>query len=101
MLQYYLALEISPHASDEEIRKQYLALIRQHPPERDPIRFQEISTAYEKLKDEMTRIRTRVLDPYEANDPEKAMAELIRASGPAKVRVGLKTLMALLAARKG
>lgn len=100
MLRYYLALGLTPAASDEEIRKRYLALIKQNPPERDAVRFQEISTAYEKLKDEATRIRTRVLDPYRNNDPEEALADLVHSARPGRVRQGLQDLLAALPNKK-
>jgi len=57
----YRVLDISPSAGQDEIRGAYLKLLRSHPPEKDPEKFKEIRAAYDKLKDEKTRIRTAVL----------------------------------------
>ncbi len=50
MEDYYKILELQPGASQEEIKKAYFRLVRQHRPEREPERFQEIRRAYELLK---------------------------------------------------
>ena len=58
MLTHYLTLGLSPSASHEEIRRRYLALIRRHPPSREPERSQRIVAAYEALKDDRSRVET-------------------------------------------
>ena len=37
-------------ATKEEVKKQYLNLVREFPPEREPHKFREIREAYEKLQ---------------------------------------------------
>ncbi len=45
------------HSSDEAaIRRRYLELVRQFPPDRDPERFAAVREAYEKLRDPATRM---------------------------------------------
>lgn len=53
----YDILGIPRTTDDEAVRKAYLELVRQHSPDRDPDRFQQISRAYEQLKDEDARLR--------------------------------------------
>ncbi len=55
----YETLGISETAGEEEIRKAYLALLRRHPPERDPEGFKTIRKAYAAIEDGAKR---RLLD---------------------------------------
>ena len=55
-MDYYETLGISEGADDKEVRQAYLGLVKEHPPERSPERFREISTAYEALKDSKSRM---------------------------------------------
>jgi curved DNA-binding protein CbpA len=54
----YETLGIDRRAADGEVKRAYFALVRQHPPERDPKRFKEIRAAYEKLKSPERRAET-------------------------------------------
>ncbi len=53
----YTTLGIRNDATPEEVRKAYLGLVRQHPPDRDPERFREIHSAYEMLDSPITQAR--------------------------------------------
>ncbi len=53
----YEILGISPDSDDKTIRRAYLDLVREHPPERDPERFKEIVQAYDAVKDESRRLK--------------------------------------------
>lgn len=57
----FTVLRVSDDADDAEIRRRYLALVRQFPPDRAPERFQELRVAYEALSDERKRLETRLL----------------------------------------
>jgi len=48
---HYHTLGISPDCTEEELRKRYLELVRQYPPESHPEKFSRIHEAYEKLKE--------------------------------------------------
>lgn len=48
--QCYEVLGLNPDAGEDEIKRAYFRLVRQHPPEKDPEKFQEIRHAYEVLK---------------------------------------------------
>ena len=47
----YKVLGVSRDASQEEIKRAYFRMVRQHTPDSDPEMFQEIRRAYESLKD--------------------------------------------------
>ena len=47
----YKVLGVSRDASQEEIKRAYFRMVRQHTPDSDPEMFQEIRRAYEALKD--------------------------------------------------
>lgn len=53
----YLVLGVAPSADDAAIRHAYLAAVRESPPDTHPTRFQAVSTAYERIKDEPSRLR--------------------------------------------
>lgn len=53
-------LGLDPNANEEQIRKRYLELVRQFPPDREPNRFAEIHAAYNELRDPIKRMRKRI-----------------------------------------
>lgn len=59
----YHVLDLSPDADDAAIRKRYLDLVRQFPPEQHPEKFAAIRAAYEQLKDLDTRLFHRLFQP--------------------------------------
>lgn len=61
MLDPYKILDVPRDASLGEIKKAYFRLIKHHPPEREPEKFKEIRSAYEKLKNTLSRIETDML----------------------------------------
>ena len=93
MLTYYLTLGLSPGASDTEIRKRYLQLVRENPPGRNPERFRKITAAYEALKDRRTRIATQIHGELVYGDYETALLDLVRARLPERKRAGLQALL--------
>jgi len=94
MLTPYLILGLAPDASADEIRRRYLQLVREHPPGRDPERFEQIAQAYEALKDERTRIHTAIFGPAEYADTETALMALVRARAQGRRSPGLRDLIA-------
>lgn len=93
LLADYLMLDLEPEATDEQIRKRYLDLVKAHPPEHEPQRFQDIAMAYERIKDRHARIRHRLFGCLTAGDAEEALAYLVRAARPARKRAGLQELL--------
>ena len=53
-------LGVAEDTSDDAIKKAYLQRVREHPPERDPERFQAIRAAFELIKTRPDRLRYRL-----------------------------------------
>jgi len=83
-------------ASDAEIRRRYLALVRDYPPDRSPEWFREYRTAYEALSDERKRLETKLLRTNEAA-LARLCAAALNAAPPALARTSKQTVAALLA----
>jgi len=66
-------LNIPEDSSDEAVKKGYLAMVKQFPPERFPNEFQRICASYETVKTEKARLKFALFD---AAVPD--MDELIR-----------------------
>ena len=57
----FTVLGVDEAADDAEIRRRYLALVRDFPPDRAPERFREYRAAYEALSDERKRLEMTLL----------------------------------------
>lgn len=57
----YETLDLPRTATAAEIKQAYFALVRAHPPERDPAMFKRIRAAYERLRDPEKRAETDML----------------------------------------
>lgn len=55
-------LEVKQGATADEIRKAYLNLVRQNPPDREPDKFRDIHAAYQMLNDPIM-LATALLTP--------------------------------------
>ena len=61
---------------DEEIRKAYLKLVRQYPPDQNKEVFQKISKAYESIKDAKTRCKYNLFNrSNDCNSPMELLCE--------------------------
>ena len=58
----YQVLGVDASADSQQIRARYLALVREHPPERNPEKFAEIRAAYDSLRDPVVRLQNRLFD---------------------------------------
>lgn len=67
----YGVLGIPRTASAAEIKQAYFALVRSHPPERDPVMFKQVRAAYERLRDPEQRIETDMLLLQPWPEPER------------------------------
>lgn len=74
-------LGVAETADDDAIKKAYLHRVREHPPERDPDRFQAIRAAYEAIKTRPDRLRYRLFHP-EASDLTELVVAALRPGGP-------------------
>jgi DnaJ domain len=79
-------LDVKPGATADELRKAYLNLVRQHPPDRDPDKFRDIHAAYQMLNDPIV-LATALLTP------SRDMPDLAKVIADAeKIRPRLATL---------
>ncbi len=64
----FLVLGVPRDADTATIKQAYFALVRAHPPERDPVQFKRIRAAYEQLRDPQRRVETtmQLLRPWQA-----------------------------------
>ena len=65
-------LGVSASAGPEEIRRKYLELVRQHPPDREPERFAQIRAAYDELSDPVRQLN-KLLFEFESVDSMDAI----------------------------
>ena len=72
----YDVLGVDRDADDEAIRRRYLELVRENPPERAPERFAEIREAYDRLRDPIVHLEARLLDDKTTHTFEKLLADL-------------------------
>lgn len=92
MLDPYSLLHIDPNeATDESVRKAYLAAIRKHPPDRDPKAFERIRRAFELIQDEQKRIE---LDLFGFKNHQDLLDAL--PQGNDRLRVGMAKWLAMM-----
>jgi DnaJ-class molecular chaperone len=91
----FTVLGVSEDADDAEIRRRYLALVRDFPPDRAPDRFREYRAAYDALSDERKRLETRLLHTNGAALSRLSAAALCTAPAGAG-RASKRTVTALL-----
>ncbi|CAN2041248.1 DnaJ domain-containing protein [Candidatus Magnetomoraceae bacterium gMMP-15] len=93
MLTHYISLGLSLDATDDEIRNNYLMLVRKYTPEKDPVRFRQINDAYETIKKERNRIQAKIFGDFNNYNYENALFDLVRAKELKRRRVGLQELI--------
>jgi curved DNA-binding protein CbpA len=74
----FAVLELPPDADEETIRRRYLELVRQSPPDRDPSRFAAIRQAYDEVRDPDRRLAKLLLE-VSSTDSIDAIADDLRA----------------------
>ena len=92
----FTVLGVDEAADDAEIRRRYLALVRDFPPDRAPERFREYRAAYEALSDERKRLEMKLLGTNTIALSRLSMAALLAAS-PGSSRASKQAVAALLA----
>ena len=92
----FTILGVDEAADDAEIRRRYLALVREFPPDLEPERFQDYRAAYEALVDERKRLEMRILRTNEAALSRLGLTAL-HAASPLAGRASKRTVAALLA----
>jgi curved DNA-binding protein CbpA len=87
-------LGLAADCDDETIRRRYLELVRQFPPEQHAERFALIRQAYESLRDLDTRLRYRLFEAGKKDNVEAIIEEL--ACRNTRRRLPLETLLSIL-----
>jgi curved DNA-binding protein CbpA len=93
MVDPYSVLGVEPDADDETVRRRYLELVREFPPERHPERFASVRGAYERLKDLDARVRHRLFEQGKRDGIEELIEDV--ACRTPRRRYGLQTLLAM------
>jgi curved DNA-binding protein CbpA len=92
----YEALGLSHLADEAEIRRRYLELVRQSPPDRDPERFAAIRAAYDEVRDPARRLEALLFEPDRIGGIGAIAADLrARLLGGPDRRPPLDVLLAL------
>ncbi len=93
MIGSYAVLGVRRDASQEEIRRRYLALVRAHPPSREPERFQRITKAYEAIKSLRARVEGYLFGPVDYDTFDEAVADLESVADLRRRAPGLRELI--------
>jgi DnaJ-class molecular chaperone len=89
----YDVLGIPRGSGDAEVRRRYLELVRENPPDRAAERFAEIRRAYEQLRDPVVRMESRLFDLESAGTMTQIVAEARRRLR--RCRIPTKVLLSL------
>ncbi len=71
-------LGLDPDAGEAEIRRRYLELVREFPPDRAPERFAAIHAAYEAMRDPARRLHAQLFHPETKTDSLEGLAADLR-----------------------
>jgi DnaJ-class molecular chaperone len=92
----YHTLGVPPDADDQAIRRAYVEAVKQATPETDPERFKVLTAAYDRIKDEASRINYELFDTEaSAESPVEAFLLCARTS-PRPQPMPMETLKAYL-----
>lgn len=93
MLRSFIILDLPLDASDQEIRKKYLDLVKKFTPEKSPAQFQKVTDAYESVKDRRSRVKSRLFAAFHDVEFETTLKELADSVKFEKRETGLKELL--------
>ncbi len=85
-------LGLPRHASEQDVRRRYLELVREFPPERDPARFQQIHAAYKAAEDPLL-LAQRLLDT--SDDPPRSWSDILDEQKKNPPRLAVDVLLSL------
>jgi curved DNA-binding protein CbpA len=89
----YEVLGLANDADEAEIRRRYLELVRQSPPDREPERFAAVRAAYDEVRDPARRLESQLFRAS-TSDSLDALAADLRAR-LAAARLSLDALLSL------
>jgi len=76
MIDPYEVLGVSTDADEAEIRRRYLELVRQFPPDQAPERFAAIRGAYEEVRDPARRLQAQLFETSTTDSLDAIAADL-------------------------
>jgi curved DNA-binding protein CbpA len=80
-------------AGDEEVRRRYLELVRQFPPDRDPDRFVAVRAAYDQLRDPIARMQSQLFNVENRDSMDAILADARQQLR--RFRIPTETLLSL------
>ena len=89
----YETLGITRDSDEAQIRRRYLELVREFPPDRAPERFAAIRAAYDEVRDPLRRLEAQLFS-IETHDSIDALLMDLRAR-LREARVPMETLLKL------
>lgn len=90
---HHLILGLPDDATDAEIRNRYLELVKKYPPEKAPVRFQQVTEAYESVRTQRKRIEGKLFgNPSSATGYADQLQMLVDAVNFNRRRIGLGEL---------
>jgi curved DNA-binding protein CbpA len=93
----HAVLGLAADAGDDAIRRRYLELVREFPPDHHPERFAAVRAAYEAVKDLNVRLRRRLFERGRS-DSLDVLIEEVACRSPRR-RVTLEALLQAAQAR--
>ena len=93
----YEVLGLEPDSNEAEIRRRYLQLVRQFPPERQPERFAAVREAYDQLRDPRRRLQSKLFRGEPNDSLDAIVADVKRRLRAA--RIPTETLLSLVERR--
>ena len=88
MMYPYKVLEIAEEAPQSEVRKAYLAKLREFPPEKSAEKFQQVTEAYERIKDEVARASLKIFGMRHFSDNPR-LTDLMPRPNSERNKIGL------------
>ena len=76
MVDPHSILDVSPDVDEAALRRRYLELVRQNPPEKCPRQFAEIREAYEQLRDPVRRLERQLFQVRGSESLDDVIADL-------------------------
>ena len=90
----FRVLGMPADSADEAIRRRYLELVKQYPPEQQPEKFAAVRAAYEQLRDLDTRLRYRLFEAGKQESIDAIVEEITCRS--TRHRLSLEALLGML-----
>jgi len=93
MLSDFFYLGLDPDATDQQIRKTYLGLVKRYPPETEPEIFSRITAAYERIKNQRARVHSQLFDGMKNSDAMTALNSMLQPQNASPKSAGLADLL--------